>query len=79
MVTSNTVLYLSLLRKCGGELSREVSCAEKGPLKDPHGWQCSTLALTGEVCVCPTERNKLNCSVFENRKLLSSDNQGLGH
>lgn len=34
MVTSNTALYLSLLRKCGGELSREVSSAEKGPLKD---------------------------------------------
>lgn len=34
MVTSNTALYLSLLRKCGGELSGEVSSAEKGPLKD---------------------------------------------
>ena len=80
MVTSNTVLYLSLLRKCGGELSREVSSAEKGPLKDPRGWQCSASALTGgEVCVCPAERNKLNCAVFDNRKQLSLDNQSLGY
>lgn len=53
MVTSNAVLYLSIKRKCGGQLSREVSSAEKGPLKDSYGWHCSALALTGgEVYIC---------------------------
>lgn len=52
MVTNNTVWYLSLPRKCGAELSREVSSAEKGPLKDPHGWRCP---LTVEVCFCSAE------------------------
>lgn len=79
MVTSNTVLYLRLLTKCGGELSREVSSAEKGALKDPQGWECSASALTGEACVCPAKRDKLNCSVFKNRKQLILGNQGLGH
>jgi len=36
MVASNTVQNLSRLAKRGGELSREVSPAEKGPLKDPY-------------------------------------------
>lgn len=66
MVTNNTVLCLPPLRKCGAELGREVSSAEKGPLRDPHGWKCP---WTGEeVCFCPAEWSKLNLSVFGKKK-----------
>lgn len=55
MVTSNTVAYLSLLRKCRGELDRKVSSSEKGFLKGFHEWPCSTPPSTGEVHICPAE------------------------
>ena len=72
MVTGSAAPYVSLLRTCGAELSREVSSAEKGPLKDPRGWERSASAWTGgEVCVCPAERSQQNCSVFENREQLN--------
>lgn len=75
MVTNNPVLYLSLLRKCGAELSREVSSAEKGPLRDPHGWRCPLTG--GEVFSALLNGTNwiIQCLKIKN---LGLNNQGLG-